>query len=318
MRTPAEERELKSEIDLIRPAAPHPFYLHSLLSTQHQNVYNIILIHHITTNNHVLTMDPPGTYIRVFHPHPFEIALMRKLQAKTKSILDAFLLLDVDGDGRVSPSDIRTVLHNEFEVDVTSEQEECIFSHASLNGDASGMKYAEFAKYYSEVSNTTYPMSQSGFAATAGFQFDADVDHEAPILVQPCTKRKNLRNQLRQLLTSHSSHSPAKFGSAMKETSLFLSIDVHQYGHVTMDDFLDWLNKVGNLDWSMEDLRMIVLGAGDADAKYWFSSNESNNTKAGMTEHEFAIFVESLYVDSNDSKVASEWSESSRDKSTIC
>lgn len=262
-------------------------------------------------------MDPPGTYIRVFSPHPFEIALMRKLQAKTKSVHDAFLLLDVDGDGRVSPSDIRTVLHNEFEVDVTKEQEECIFSHASLNGDASGMKYAEFAKYYSEVSNTTYPMSQSGFAATVGFQRDADVEYEAPILIQPGTKRKKLRNQLRQLLTSHSSYSPAKFGSAMKETSLFLAIDVHRSGHVTMEDFLDWLNKVGNLDWSMDDLRLIVFGTGDADKKDWFSSNGSNNTKAkaGMTEHEFAIFVESLDVDSDDGdgkvKVASEWNEES-------
>mmetsp|Transcript_18099 Transcript_18099/g.28389 ORF Transcript_18099/g.28389 Transcript_18099/m.28389 type:complete len:262 (+) Transcript_18099:61-846(+) len=258
-------------------------------------------------------MDPPGTYMRVVSPHPFEIALLRKLQAKTKSVHDAFLLLDVDGDGRVSPSDIRTVLHNEFEVDVTKEQEECIFSHASLNGDASGMKYAEFAKYYSEVSNTTYPMSQSGFAATVGFQRDADVEYEAPILIQPGTKRKKLRNQLRQLLTSHSSYSPAKFGSAMKETSLFLAIDVHRSGHVTMEDFLDWLNKVGNLDWSMNDLRLIVFGTDDADEKDWFSSNGSNNTKAGMTEHEFAIFVESLDVDSDVGrvKVASEWNEES-------
>lgn len=263
-------------------------------------------------------MDPPGTYIgtrpddthaksskiKVFHPHPFEIALIRKLQAKTKSVHDAFLFLDVDGDGRVSPSDIRTVLHNEFEIDVTKEQEEWMFSHASLNGDASGMKYVEFAKYYNEVSNTTYPMSQSGLAAAVGFQFDTDVDYVAPILIQPNTKRKNLRNQLRQLLNSHSSNSPAKFGSAMKETSLFLAIDAHQSNHVTMEDFLDWLNKVGNLDWTMEDLRLIVLGTGDADETNWFS-NESDR----MTEHEFAIFVESLDVDSCDGKVASEWSE---------
>jgi len=249
--------------------------------------------------------------MRVFHPHPFEIALMRKLQAKTTSIHDAFLLLDVDGDGRVSPSDIRTVLHNEFEIDVTKEQEECIFSHAYGDASKPGMNYVEFSKYYSEVSNTTYPMSQSGFAATAGFQFDADVDYEAPILIQPSTKRKNLRNQLRQLLTSHSSNSPAKFGSGMKETSLFLAIDVHRSSHVTMEGFLDWLNKVGNnLDWSIEDLRLIVLGSGD-DEKDWFSSNESNKTKAGMSEHEFAIFVESLDVDSCDGKVAAEWSEES-------
>jgi Ca2+-binding EF-hand superfamily protein len=254
-------------------------------------------------------MEPPGTYIRVFHPHPFEIALIRKLEAKTKSIHDAFLFLDIDCDGRVSPSDIRTVLHNEFEIDVTKEQEECIFSHASLNGDAAGMKYAEFAIYFSEVSNTSsYPMSESGSAAAVGFRKDADiVDKEAPIHIQPRTKRMNLRHQLRQLLTSHSSRSPAKSGSAMKETSLFLAMDVHRSGKVTMEEFLDWLNEVGNLEWSMEDLKLIVLGTSDTDKEGkedWFSSNESNNMEAGMTEHEFAIFVESLDMDSDDGKVA--------------
>ena len=261
-------------------------------------------------------MDPPGTYMNdevIRRPHPFEIALARKISGKTKSVHDAFLFLDVDGDGRVSPSDMRTVLHNEFEIDVTKEQEQYIFSHAALNGDAAGMKYSEFAKYYSDVSNTTYPMSLSGFAATVGFQKDATgADYESPIQIQPETKRTHLRHQLRELLTSHSSNSPAKFGSAMKETSLFLAIDVHQCGHVTMEDFLDWINKVGNLDWSMDDLRFVVLGTGDTDVdKDWFSSKESNNAEAGMTEHEFAIFVESLDVDSNDGKVALEWSEES-------
>lgn len=257
-------------------------------------------------------MEPPGTYIRVFQPHPFEIALIRKLEAKTSSVHDAFLLLDVDGDGRVSPSDIRTVLHNEFEIDITKEQEECIFSHSSLNGDAAGMKYAEFAKYFTEVSNTTYPMSQSGFAATVGFQRNTGkdagniADNEAPIHIQPETKRKNLRHQLRQLLTSHSSHSPSKSGSAMKETSLFLAMDVHRSGKVTMEELLDWLNEVGNFQWSMDDLKLIVLGTSadaDKDGKDWFSSsNESNNREAGMTEHEFATFVESLDMDSDDGK----------------
>ncbi|KAL7430845.1 hypothetical protein ACHAXM_002383 [Skeletonema potamos] len=254
-------------------------------------------------------MEPPGTHIRVFHPHPFEIALIRKLEAKTKSIHDAFLLLDIDGDGRVSPSDIRTVLHNEFEIDVTKEQEECIFSHPSLNGDAAGMKYALFAKYFSEVvSNTTYyPMSESGLAATVGFQKDADiVDKEAPIHIQPRTRRMNLRHQLRQILTSHSSRSTAKSGSAMKETSLFLAMDVHRSGKVTMEEFLDWLNEVGNLEWSMDDLKLIVLGTSDAErGKDWFS-NESKNMEAGMTEHEFATFIESLDMDSDDCKAALE------------
>ena len=85
----------------------------------------------------------------------------------------------------------------------------------------------------------------------------------------------------------------------MKETSLFLTIDVHQSGKVTMQEFLDWLNEVGNCEWAMDDLKLVVLGTSVAakDDKGWFSSNESNMIEAGMTEYEFATFVESLDMD---------------------
>lgn len=248
-------------------------------------------------------MDPPGTHASTLKkPQPFEIALVRKLEQKTKSIHDAFLLLDVDGDGKISPSDIRTVLHNEFEIDVTKEQEEYIFSHPSLHIDGKGMRYADFAEYFSEVSNAPYTTSEFGFAASVGFQKDKDansVENEAPIQLQPETVRMNLRHQLRQILTSHSSRSTAKTGSAMKETSLFLTIDVHQSGKVTMQEFLDWLNEVGNCEWAIDDLKLVVLGTSVAakDDKGWFSSNESNMIEAGMTEYEFATFVESLDMD---------------------
>ena len=196
------------------------------------------------------------------------------------------------------------MLHNELNVDLTKEQEEFIFSHPSLMNDSEGMKYGEFAKYFSEVSKTTVSSSEAGYAAAAGFQKDNtdSIEIESPIHLHRDTLRLKLRHQLRQLLTAHSTHSPAKTGSAMEETSLFLAIDVHRSGKVTMQELLDWLNEVGNMEWTMEDLELVVLGTPNTakDEHNWFSftTNDSNNSlEAGMTENDFAKFVESLNMD---------------------
>lgn len=281
-------------------------------------------------------------------PQPFEIALVRKLESKTTSVRDAFLLLDIDGDGHISPTDIRTVLHNEPGLDLTTEQEHVLFSryspvqqkqhHLSCNKDENhtngntsaskvGMGYADFAKYYSEVSKATFPASQSGLAAAVGFHRDDEkrnndndtttTDHEMPIYLHPQTVIHQRRHQLRQLLTAHSSRESSG-NSGMKETSLFLKIDVHRSGKVTMEEFLEWVNGAGTLDWAMDDLKQVVLnketttksscdgnGGGILDSEKlleqkWFGTNalgdgiNGKKDEAGMTEHDFARFVESL------------------------
>ena len=169
--------------------------------------------------------------------------------------------------------------------------------------DSGGMKYGEFAKYFSEVSKTAVSSSEAGYAAAAGFQKDNtdSIEIESPIHLHRDTLRLKLRHQLRQLLTAHSTHSPAKTGSAMEETSLFLAIDVHRSGKVTMVELLDWLNEVGNIQWTIEDLKLVVLGTPNTakDESNWFSfpTDDSNGLEAGMTETEFAKFVESLNMD---------------------
>jgi Ca2+-binding EF-hand superfamily protein len=256
-----------------------------------------------TTTDHKISIDPDPTA-----PHPFEIALIRKLESKTKSVRDAFLLLDADGDGRISPCDVRTVLHNEFELDITLEQEQWIFSRFSnrssdIDGCNSqvGMKYSEFAKYFNDVSNGTLTSSQAGSAAAVGFHIDGNggVDHELPIHETLETKRRRLRHQLRQTLSAHSSRTHG--GSGMKETSLYLAIDVHRSGKVTMQEFLDWLKSVG-IEWDMNELKLIILGCNDTEdgkklERHLFGTNNDGlecGKEAGMTEHEFAEFVESL------------------------
>jgi Ca2+-binding EF-hand superfamily protein len=257
-----------------------------------------------TTEDHKIAVDLDPTA-----PHPFEIALIRKLESKTKSVRDAFLLLDVDGDGRISPCDVRTVLHNGFELDITPEQERWIFSRFSNhNGDTDGcnsqvgMKYSEFAKYFNDVSNGTLTSSQAGSAAAVGFHIDDEsggVDHELPIHETLKTKRRRMRHQLRQTLSAHSSRTHG--GSGMKETSLYLAIDVHRSGKVTMQEFLDWLKSVG-IDWNMNELKFVILGCNDADdgtklERHLFGIDNDGlecGKEAGMTEHEFAEFVESL------------------------
>ena len=286
-----------------------------------------------------ITMDPPGR-IASSHPpppqqqkqlpQPFEIALVRKLESKTASVRTAFLLLDADGDGRISPSDLRAVLHNELGFDITDEQENIFFARRSEQqqqqqqqeqqenenqNSITGMGYAEFTKYFAAVSSVAYPTSQSGLAAAAGFERDTANDDdperansEMAYHLQPHTILHLRRRQLRQLFTAHSCREgePCKSGSGMKDTSLFLAIDVHRSGKVTMLELLDWLNTVGSLDWSIEDLKMVVLGDdidnnGDGDKRdelelKWFGGKDEDDAEreAGMVEHEFAEFVESL------------------------
>lgn len=213
------------------------------------------------------------------HPfQPFEIALVRKLESKSTSTRNAFLLLDVDGDTIISPSDVRTVLHNELGIDITKEQEDILSSRIPNNKEGTiGLSYTEFARYYQEVASSSYPTSQSGLAAAVGFQTDTrNIDREKSIHLQPNQVIRQKRQQLRQLLTSHTSReSEHGVGSGMKETSLFLAMDTHKSGKVTADEMLHWLNTVGMLGWTKEDVKDVGFGS-------------------SMTEHEFAEFVESL------------------------
>lgn len=243
------------------------------------------------------------------HPfQPFEVALVRKLEAKTSSVRDAFLLLDIDGDGRISPSDVRTVLHNELGLDMTKDQEDILLTRIpnnEMNATTTttvGLSYSEFAKYYQAVSASPLPASQSGLAAAVGFQSNSTTNtHEMSIHLQPNQIIHNNRHKLRQLLSSHSSR-PGEHGSGsgMKETSLFLAIDVHRSGKVSMLELLDWINTTGMFNWGMDDLQEVVFWR-QLDKKLlkkrWFGSFDAEvagKNEEGMTEHEFAEFVESL------------------------
>jgi len=267
-------------------------------------------------------------------PHPFEIAFIRKLESKTKTIRDAFLLLDVNGDGHISPEDIKTVLHNEFGMDISQEQEQYIFSRFSAHKDGRGvscdnaiigMSFGQFAKYFNDVSNATLPTSKSGFAAAVGFHINEgnkSVDHEIPIHETTEMKRLKLRHQLRQTLSAHSSRTHG--GSGMKETSLYLAIDIHRSGKVTMTEFLDWLKSVG-VEWDMEQLKLVVLGCPSNDAErklehHFFGTDNDGlegGKEAGMAEHEFAEFVESLDLDSIVVEAHSEIKDQQDQKSVV-
>ena len=90
----------------------------------------------------------------------------------------------------------------------------------------------------------------------------------------------------------------------MKGTSLFLAMDVNRSAKVAMEEFLDWLNKIGMLEWTIEDLKQVVLVGDKCNGNYeeletrWFGSIDcESHGEAGMTEHEFAEFVESLDSD---------------------
>ena len=227
------------------------------------------------------------------NPQPFEVALIRKLKSKTKSVRDAFLLLDADGDGRISPDDVRTVTHNELGVTLTPDQMRLL---ASRNGDDAGgrwgMKYKEFAIYLDAVSRVVMPSSQSGMAASAGLERQESEGAEAPIRLRHEAAIRGRRHELRGLMRSHSSNS-----AGVRSASLFLAIDVHRSGRVTMQELLDWTNSEGNLSWTMEDLEEVVSRGQEAElqqCKQLFHRSSEAAPEVGMTEHQFAQFVEPL------------------------
>ncbi|EJK75709.1 hypothetical protein THAOC_02559 [Thalassiosira oceanica] len=193
------------------------------------------------------------------NPQPFEVALIRKLKSKTKSVRDAFLLLDADGDGHISPDDIRTVTHNELGITLT----------------------------------VVMPSSQAGLAVSAGLERQESEGVEAPIHLRHETVINERRHVLRDLMGSHSSNS-----AGVRITSLFLAIDVHRSGRVTMQELLDWINTEGNLTWTMEDLEEVVSRGQESElqqqCKQWFPRSSEAAQEAGMTEYQFALFVESL------------------------
>jgi len=246
-------------------------------------------------------MDPPGNNASSLNgqkpPLPFEIALIRKIKSKTNSVRDAFLLLDIDRDGKISPTDVRTVLHNELGLDLTKEQEDLLLSRVPQwkNGEKQspnvGMGYADFAIYFQDVSSAVLTSSEAGLAAAVGFHRDSNdgnerANSEMAIHIQPQTILHQRRHQLQQLLMTHSS----------RATSLFLEMDVHRSGKVTMQEFLDWINSVG-MQWTAEELKQVVLGGKDDEEleNRWFGSTSDNGkVESGMTEHDFSAFVESL------------------------
>jgi len=200
---------------------------------------------------------------------------------------------------------VRTVLHNELGLDITNEQEDLLLSRVphwkDSNGENStstaGMRYGDFAKYFQEVSRAVLPSSEAGSAAAMGFHRDKRVGNERAnsemlIHIQPQTILRQKRHQLQQLLMAHSSHA----GSGMRGTNLFLTIDDHRSGKVTMQEFLDWINSVG-MQWTAEELKQVVLGGKNDEEleNRWFGSTSDNGkVESGMTEHDFSAFVESL------------------------
>lgn len=227
------------------------------------------------------------------NPQPFEVALIRKLKSKTKSVRDAFLLLDADGDGHISPDDIRTVTHNELGITLTSDQMKILASRNEDDGGRGGMKYKEFAIYFDAVSRVVMPSSQAGLAVSAGLERQESEGVEAPIHLRHETVINERRHVLRDLMGSHSSNS-----AGVRITSLFLAIDVHRSGRVTMQELLDWINTEGNLTWTMEDLEEVVSRGQESElqqqCKQWFPRSSEAAQEAGMTEYQFALFVESL------------------------
>jgi hypothetical protein len=64
---------------------------------------------------------------------PFEIAVARKLEARSNPLLDTFLHLDTDGDGSVTRNDLKAALHNLWGIDLSEDEMNAFSRFAHLN-----------------------------------------------------------------------------------------------------------------------------------------------------------------------------------------
>jgi len=277
-------------------------------------------------------------------PHDFEMALVKKLEVKSSSILRTFLELDVDRDGFITRRDLKTALHDQFGIALTKEQLDAIFyrfayfesdgrdyehfdrlenpekeedqgkdvqdskkkDQSYVSGHQYGIRYSEFVKYMESTEKAIHS-SQSVSSSMAGLGnlalrqgdfINNDDDDEYISLSQHRQLIKKLKKQLLQLIESHSKTTSAangrNKGGGMQVTSLFLNMDTHRSGSVTVKEFQTW---VFNMGWNVTEEELeLILG------KY-YPQDKSNG--GGIEFDDFAHFINELEREDIDNDEAS-------------
>jgi Ca2+-binding EF-hand superfamily protein len=229
----------------------------------------------------------------------YEIVISRKIKMQKLPMLQIFMRIDGDGDGKVSKKDLFVALQDLWEIKLTDEQIDHIFQRSALlapdtvkesrqldNSPGSihfeKMGYQEFSNYVQVTSGSRASSSSAQFGA-------------AHIASSP--ERKSLKGQhvesrqaessraeeLRKIVSNKIQQSIPATESCTGTTFSFLQMDTLRSNEITGAEFEDWLKRKNGLQFSDEEMKL-VRGK-------WQKTE-------GLTLQEFDYFIHSLEKES--------------------
>eukprot|EP00520_Triparma_pacifica_P018755 CAMPEP_0118663770 /NCGR_PEP_ID=MMETSP0785-20121206/17621_1 /TAXON_ID=91992 /ORGANISM="Bolidomonas pacifica, Strain CCMP 1866" /LENGTH=324 /DNA_ID=CAMNT_0006557561 /DNA_START=42 /DNA_END=1013 /DNA_ORIENTATION=- len=175
-------------------------------------------------------------------PTTYTLALTRKILARSTSLLETFLELDLDADGSISRSDLALSLKKLYNIDLTREQ---LNGLASKFGCGKGRRvdYSCFVDCIRDLA-TTHPLTSSTYGSGpslvrgTGTYTDSDLQRLGIVRVPPGIKKADLERVIARKIRSRSS-------VASKTTQTFLAIDEDRDGRFTVEEFREFLLNVG-------------------------------------------------------------------------
>uniref|UniRef100_A0A7S2UJ50 EF-hand domain-containing protein n=1 Tax=Attheya septentrionalis TaxID=420275 RepID=A0A7S2UJ50_9STRA len=176
---------------------------------------------------------------------PFEIAVARKLEARSNSLLDTFLALDTDGDGAVTRNDFMAALHNLWGIDLSEDEMNALFSRFAHLNSHHGIRYPEFVEYVHDTASANMATSSSSYGALISHHSSVNYKNGLPrfMTVEPPQEAKTheLRMVLRRLFRQKTNYS----NGGMPARDMFLAMDKERNGVVSVEVFQSWCETMG-------------------------------------------------------------------------
>jgi Ca2+-binding EF-hand superfamily protein len=177
----------------------------------------------------------------------FEVAVARKLKNRSANLMDTFLKLDMDGDGFVSRSDLRTSLHNMYGINLTESQLDAIFTRfaffdhtCTTEGEISGsrgMRYADFVNYIHDTALDLETSSDEYGSSLDLVVANPNNEQEMPPTLNATTTTHRVILIASTTTTTHD----AVHGS--NDSSYRSSIEEEDYNHISDEDLILALSR---------------------------------------------------------------------------
>lgn len=223
-------------------------------------------------------------------PEGFEVALSRKIAARSANLLRTVKGLDEDNDGYLSKKDLQDTLRDFFGVHLDTHQIDSIFARASMFRSSEGSevesrndeeKYEElitftmFQKYVMHTSSDSqHPpsrMFESNMSIKAAVKTDRNENSKDKRSVAARTK------YLKSLVQRAIQQSVPSGNFGMAASSIFLQMDTERNNDVTHAEFQHWIENKHGIHLTDEEMKLVFCK--------WVKDE-------GLTLQEFTYFME--------------------------